>query len=434
MNGWFPKINSRGDIVSGSTEVWITYADGSQVQIASDGGGAHWLTDDSIIYNHTDGSGTTIWPSMERCQGYNYLTANGAGKWAGGKAGSGGVDVYEGSKLVRSIDLACQPKFDGDILAYLTPYQDPNRQLIVNEASVVSGPVVDYVLGSPIMALIASGTYTKGYTAGVTINPTVGGPVRSGDWICENAGSKEGLFVHPWDSYEGYFLADSNWFYHDFRVINGVLIVAASTSSGNPRIARIDPASPRIDLRTVGQVATPVPVPKPTPIPEVPPVSTPIENTPSSWPDSMLMDEIQKALAQARSTDDASYWFNVMRHGEHPSTGPDWLYWQGRIFTGDGAGKAVGPVPTPVPTPAPTPLPIPNPIPGLPASEVTALIEKAISEALGPIEGKLNTFSATAADTQAKLTNLIKDLSDGIRTSKAGYGPLSHSHVLQVVV
>ena len=112
-------------------------------------------------------------------------------------------------------------------------------------------------------------------------------------------------------------------------------------------------------------------------------------------------------LYNASSNDDPDYWVKVMAHPEiDPSTGrpnrepssqftADWPYWQHRIATGDGVGKAPH---------ADTPLPAPSlPAPALPGPSATLVLAalEALEARVMARFGTLDAAIATAAAPQA---------------------------------
>ncbi len=273
MNGWFPRINSRGDIASGNTETWITYADGTQKLVVPAGGGPVWLTQDSFVFNN--GTGQQLWPSGEVTQGYNAVSSDEQGNWAGYLAvGPGRLDVYQGATLIQQINAAGAPRLKPGVLAYITPVQSEEHTIVVNGKPVFTGRVVDYMLSEPVVPMVATGTYTRAYVGAEVIQPTEGAPVLSDGWVCSNAGNREGLYVRPLDSTTGYFLP-GEWFYSDFRKIGDTLIVAASTSNGQLKVKKINVNEPRRDLKAIPVPGDSISPPPPPPPPGHPPVDLP---------------------------------------------------------------------------------------------------------------------------------------------------------------
>lgn len=422
MNGWFPKINSRGDIASGNTEVWITYADGRQVEVATDGGGAQWLTSDELVYNLHEG-GTVFWPSRGApIAGYSLLTANEQGQWAGALAGDGGIVRYVGIEPIERIPLAALPKFHGADFGYVTPYQSQppayRRDLIINGQVKATGPIVDFCVSPTPIAVVATGTYTRDFQGAVIVQPTEGAPVFSDGWVCSNAGNAEGLYVRPADSVFGYFLPGGEWYYHDFRKFGDTLLIVASTHRGELRVKRISVSDPRVDLRSVVvAIPTPpppnpvvIPHPTPTPLPEPAPMPTranPLADlteiryhgdrpypTPlgarhweflvevAQWFGAKLFrkdggDHVwvpalnhfvsQDTIGQG---DLGNVWVDILGDGEgaavptwdaHPNAAGEYLDVSGIVLPG--ATPVPVPAPTPTPPPAPTPTPTPDDLP-----------------------------------------------------------------------
>lgn len=267
MNGWFPKINSRGEIVSGNTSIWVTSPEGSY-QIVETGGNPQWLEGRVVLYDNRVGRTSTLPPS-ETAPAYNTLVSNEKGEWAGWlQVGAGQVDHYKGMKLVESIPNAGMPQFGPEGLAYVENVQsDSNRTLIYGGKSVYTGPITAYVLGPPVVVQIATLTYDRKYVTGgiLTLGPRFGWPTLSGNWICEQSGLIDGLFVRPIDSFNGYYIKE-NLLNPDMRLVGGQLLIAASTSNGELVVKSLSLTSPRIDLRTIGVDDHKDPPPPPPPV------------------------------------------------------------------------------------------------------------------------------------------------------------------------
>jgi len=251
MNGWFPQFNKHGDILSGDTEIWLTHqTDGiitSQEKLVEHGTKPIWLTPNTFIYNDRNGRTKSYPPEVDTIA-YNELSSNQNGLWSGFHAVNDGfLDNYKNSNLQSTVAKGSQAKYDQDKLAYLTPYQDEYKHLIIDNKEVYSDRIVDYI-PNPLIVVVATGTYTRQFVGAPIINPTENRPVYSDGWLCTNAGDAEGLYLRPYDSLTGYFLAGSDWFYHDFIKIGESLIVAASTSSGDLRIKCIRTSEPRVYL------------------------------------------------------------------------------------------------------------------------------------------------------------------------------------------
>ena len=154
MNFWFPSINARGDIASGNRDLWITYADGRAVQIADQGIGPLWLTDDTILYNDHVGH-TRLWPGHDViAPGYNQARTNGRGLWAGNNGTV--VELYRERLHLESLNNSSVPRFDGDTLLRIVadPTDDRVKSVYRGTERLVTGAIMDYD-GMPLVVTLA---------------------------------------------------------------------------------------------------------------------------------------------------------------------------------------------------------------------------------------------------------------------------------------
>lgn len=266
VNGWFPRINAAGDIASGDTEVWISNVRGG-ARLIGIGGGPKWLTPTTVLYG--SGEHTVEWPSGKVLgPRYNATETNGEGRWAGFVAmGDGWVDVYQGAVLERTIPKATKPKWFGDTLAYLTPYQSTARSLIVGEEVVLKDlPIMDFD-GPPVVATIATGMYTRVLHGTPTLYPDEGDVLVRSGWVLGWSNTVGGLLLRRVGTTKGFTIIGGTRYYPDFVVTDNLLTLVSSSGAG---VLQIDPpidlTAPMVDLR---------PAPPPPPLPPVKPMNKP---------------------------------------------------------------------------------------------------------------------------------------------------------------
>lgn len=273
MNGFRPKLNSRGDVVSGLGEVWL-----NNQPLAMPGWNPQFRTDGKVVYIGTqDGqlfdvpaSGGTPVGRLEKVShfaaGADRVIAPGAGEVAIS------IDPSTGS-VVKVIE------HNGSNL---------DHSITVNDVPVISHePVTDVRMADGL--LVYSHWTGKPHDRGTKgIDPQgqshdlrvfqagwEGSPVpfsANGEpWVMFM--TNEDIRLHPWGSAQGYIIraGEDRNLTPDARFINNVIQVVWSDAQGNLGRRSIALSDPREDLTGV-VVSTPPPPPPPPDKPKDPTV------------------------------------------------------------------------------------------------------------------------------------------------------------------
>jgi hypothetical protein len=271
MNGWFPKINSLGEIVSGAGSIWFN---GSQ--IASPGTYPGWYDDNTIIFIgqndylwmiDKDGTGLVKVSSVK----YNLLCAGNRKV-----IGFSNPDIYiNGNKIIEG--TAPSISKDGNVITYATPYFQDNVDVIVNATKVGSGLVFNTSsCKNAVCWSVANGGGRDIY------GKLAGGPVAKLSlvkweeailvdvdgqfpWIISRL-HDDTMNAHPWGEKFGYHFNSPCWS-PDALFVNGKILVACSDGNGNPTNIEIDINLPRVDLTLANPVEPPI----------EPPIEPPVE-------------------------------------------------------------------------------------------------------------------------------------------------------------
>lgn len=272
-NGWFPKLNERGEVASGAGEISLKLVTGDrQLGIGWIGG---WINNDWIVYNGADNNTLTVLFNVrdnrriEVPQSYNFYAAGG-GQWMGTLANSAPFTRrYSGDQIIQEIpDSGVPTMATNGKWAYLTPWHDNHKTLVVNGSPLVSGQIFDVAL-TP-RAVVWS-TFTGRATKAV-FGQLNGGPTQNIsvlDWegpiACDAADTtwvvsvtQTGLIARKFGATRGYSW-HGEFFNPSCVVLNGQLRIASSSSRGELQV--ISPSGPEVDLRE--PVVTPPPPPTP---------------------------------------------------------------------------------------------------------------------------------------------------------------------------
>jgi len=256
-NGWSPKLNASGDILSGAGSIWLT-RDGVSRQLAEHGSGHCWAGFAPVWNTNAN---LTAFNGYGAYQGYHDYSGSDDFQWAGFDAtGAGRTDVFHNGNRAFSIGGACNLRFGGTRIAYLTPYLPEDKHLIVNGREAAHGKLVALALshdGAVLVYSIATGTYTRviysedGKPLNVRPNET---PLvtflRNGQpWLLTQT-PDVGLLVYPAFDVMGYQI-QGEMFNPDARMQGDRLRVVASSDAGVLREVWIDFSAPRVDLRLV---------------------------------------------------------------------------------------------------------------------------------------------------------------------------------------
>jgi hypothetical protein len=295
-DGWFPQINSRGEITSGFGTIEAAG------KVIGAGHGSHWLTDDTILYGTDAGMVTLNLRTGEQHLvpgGYNFVSA-------GGNTWLGTIAVppipthrYVGVQRVAEYIGAGVPMVaPNGRYGYVTPYADAQRTIVVNDVSVVSGTVMDAALTeTAVVYSVATGMYTREvyYILGSAA------PQRATifNWespsACDGAGAtwilsvtQAGLAFRPAGSGDGFYWR-GEFFNPSCRYVNGEFIIASSNSHGVLQVMNVKGAGAvhYANITDDGVNLTPAP---PAPAPVTPPVVAPAP--PQASPDKAVAGRI----------------------------------------------------------------------------------------------------------------------------------------------
>ena len=255
MNGWFPKINSLGEIASGNAGIWLTYPDGKSIKVSDHGTSPFWIGN-KLCYNRNDG---TTQVGEERIGiAYNNYYGSEQENWTGFIAsGIGKVDFYTGSERNNSAEGICLAKYSGEHLVYVAPYQNEFRTLVYDNIAIFQGKVMDYVLSPAALIAwqIAISTYgrqilNQGDVLSIREDetPRVAFEYLGQSWLMSQ--TNIGTILYPFLNYYGYYLP-GDLYYSDARILGNKLLVVGSDSSGRLLKHWIDFMQPRVNLKEI---------------------------------------------------------------------------------------------------------------------------------------------------------------------------------------
>jgi hypothetical protein len=315
VDGWFPHINSRGEIVTGSGNVYL-HRPGAVPTRLGTGWSPRWLNDDNIIYNG-DTRGTIVHEVLtgqERkiAPAYNKIVAGG-GYWAGLFQGNPVTLVQNnGSVSIATFAECGLPAMSASgKLIYGTDYHADTHALIVVKPD---GTKQQVYVGMVMSASICEG----GWAASVYINrdtrrvvyarhgsfaASIGIELWEDPVICDGPNgslwvlsvTQTGLIFREAGSTMGYRWDGIELLNPDVRLVNGLFVLAASDKVGTHWLRVVDP--------TVGQVAlVPQSVPfDPATVPQLPPLPrkmwvTPFFSHSKRYGDTPLADHVGNAI------------------------------------------------------------------------------------------------------------------------------------------
>lgn len=267
--GWFPRLNARGEVVSGGLGI-VAYqqqpiidpwAPATDPQKALEGYGPQWLTDDQIVFNApigVDGETHVLDLRTRHRQlaypfGYNDYTAE-HGSWAGSRPGF--IHLHRPGQPMAALEGGA-PLLRAGRFAYR---RDGNYTLIVDgQVAVNNTPIMNHDVSARRVAWIkATSTYGRqAYVDGALISfDSTEGAIwlfddewvmtqYSGGYKIRRIGESRGLRIRTSDAY-----------FPAVRRIGDRLFVAASTGTGAGFVWAFDIAAIGID-----DLTAPDPVP-----------------------------------------------------------------------------------------------------------------------------------------------------------------------------
>ena len=316
MDGWYPKINERGNVVSGSGSVWYrsSYKDIEGIEIASQGWTPAFLDNSWIMYSN--GVNVAVYDlnnnkTIQRPnETYSRIVASN-GKyigWNDGKVYSEGY-VAEG-KIVLSISK------DGKNKAWLEPYHSDLSNLIINHKNSLIWESIMSVAISNTAVIWNTDNFTK--TFGI-INEekyelTI--PRWEQSYLCDTPNGpwiiskfQDGLGARPFLSQVGQFYPGV-WDDPDSIWLNDRIVVVSS-EAGNPKYLEIDTSILNYDF---SQTNPPNPIPpNPNPDPN-PPIE---ENKIPHIGDNEIIElsELYDKISVNANKDDDSYLRDACYYG-----------------------------------------------------------------------------------------------------------------------
>ena len=280
LNGWFPDINSKGEIVAGFGTIW--FGD----KLISSGVRPKFINDDVIVFGYENGTRIVNIRKFDAEGnptdvtyipiGYNVYAA-GAGEWAGiVQKALTDVHLYtyphvEPKAGIQNFGIPVMST-DGD-LVIADEYQSNTHTVLLNGIGVFTGFAMNYSVCRGAVAIqVATSVYGR-KIVGIrrpqihiaedwTIYNWEGPYVWDGPecpWVL-SVTQDAYVILRPAGSVMGYKLL-GEWNNPAVRFVDGRFIIAASSSRGLHIRADIFPNEPRIDLRPVIIVDPPVELP-----------------------------------------------------------------------------------------------------------------------------------------------------------------------------
>lgn len=317
VDGWFPDINSKGEIISGSGQVWLT-SPFEPARLIGSGVRAKFVTDDLIVYAFGYGTHLVNIRTNEMTlipTGYN-MYAGGNGDWAGiVQKALTDVHIYRGA--TRTIELmgygipVMAP--DGS-LAIPKDYAQNVHEVLWNGVTVFGGTSMNLsVCNSALAIQVATSMYGRNILGVRRSNMNVVENWTLYDWedpvVCDGPDGPwvlsvtqfSSLVLRPAGETLGYKL-EGEWYNPAVRFIDGRFLVAGSSSRGQLMVETIYPSNPRVDLKL-----PPVVVPPDKPV-EPPKPQRPV-CTIRSYPDRVILGSAAncKATYAGGPADSASW-------------------------------------------------------------------------------------------------------------------------------
>ena len=268
INGWFPSMNSRGEIVSGAGEIFV----GSK----SFGVGTlpKWMNDDWFVFNDANQSKVVNYRT-----GKVITVSEAYNNYSGGTDKFSGI-VQAGPITVRLHDLAGgvlhQMTGHGNMwlspttgrYAYLTNFHDNSHRVMLNDGAgerelPSQGNAMSlWRTDRATIVTLATSTYGRKVMVYHDDQPTT--PIDSSIQIWEDAYGCDGPDGYPWvlsvlqeglmfrraGAKRGHYLP-GEWFNPTVRLVSGQFVIAASTGRGELLTKAINPNELGIDLTTI---------------------------------------------------------------------------------------------------------------------------------------------------------------------------------------
>lgn len=252
-NGWFPSLNSKGDVVSGAGVIVLNGR-----QVAAPGWGPKWLDDDRIVFSGGPNEEKSVILNVrtgvreEFIPGYNQIAAGG-GAWLGLWQGNPiTLRRYEGTDLKLEIADAGKPTVaPNGRWGYVTPYHAEEKRFMADGRVVGTGVIMDAALTET--AAVYSVHLGRGHERAVFLaTSTETRRVEVFNWegptACDGAGAtwimsttQNGLAFRQAGSAVGRYWR-GEYFNPTCRYINGVFRLASSSGAGELQVVDVNPA------------------------------------------------------------------------------------------------------------------------------------------------------------------------------------------------
>jgi hypothetical protein len=252
-NGWFPSLNSKGDVVSGAGVIVLNGR-----QVAAPGWGPKWLDDDRIVFSGGPNEEKSVILNVrtgvreELIPGYNQIAAGG-GMWLGLWQGNPlALRRYEGADLKMEIVDAGKPTVaPNGRWGYVTPYHAEEKRFMADGRVVGTGVIMDAALTET--AAVYSVHLGRGHERAVFLaTSTETRRVEVFNWegptACDGAGAtwimsttQNGLAFRQAGSAVGRYWR-GEYFNPTCRYINGVFRLASSSGAGELQVMDVNPA------------------------------------------------------------------------------------------------------------------------------------------------------------------------------------------------
>lgn len=250
MDGWFPRLNSRGSFASGSGTIWV-----DEMSVYSPGLYPQWLDDETLVFKGTDDKPRSLnLPSRVvtvLSQTPTRQVTAGAGKWHAAVSGEIGVSMdYVSGTLAKCVEHGGS-NFDRSIffgtraLVEHKPVQDPRA----------ANNRVAWILWTGQNAIDREPWGWDGVTISklrVYTQSWEGHPVPfltpEGPWLLSQ--TNWDLRLRPWGSKTGYIIAtgENKNLNPDVRFIDNLITVVCNDSAGKYYRFPIPLSQARVDV------------------------------------------------------------------------------------------------------------------------------------------------------------------------------------------
>lgn len=311
MDAWFPKLNSKGQVVSGSGSIWFreNYRLVEGIRIG-EGWSSGFLNDEEIIFN--SGHNTKIlsgidWHKVKELPDkFNTIVA--------------GCNSFIGCappnlKFKDYIAQGKSPSIAKGNVVWIEPYFTDQTSIKLNleflkfNGQQYTAPIYNVEVGeNSLVWSLFTGKYTRA-TYGVLFDDLIVQDISVTDWevpaVVDTpkgpyvyAYTQTGLVVRQFANKKGYFYIGS--FYNPHAIwLGDRIVVIGSDEKGNSKYIEVDI---RVEPRDLSDISNLHPSPIPTPIPVPAKPSIPKPTIPIEKPEK-LKEEAKKMIPQITDSD-----------------------------------------------------------------------------------------------------------------------------------